>query len=1155
MPYNEHEEKQIAYIHEQYRDCGLGEIPALLETEEIKFGEVLSFLGANKKIRGKYPAKKDHFEATDMNKQLNQGPLRVCAGNIVIKICVYQQERHSRSIGAGSLDDPINLLLEEVKHWAIHTLSAFSYGDDLKRQVNCRIDYLKMLEKSDDLFPSSRTGDLHFGATLLEVLERLQEAKIDIQATLDSASAEKELEQLVFSAKNLVQHVTQYVYFIFRSEASDDFTFENVRHPHQTDKRMQNALKTRTGEFLLLLLNSIPFLRLFPDEKAPELSAPVHSTALVIPPVPETFQKNPFVSKDLLPTKENQADYGIYSAFLACPNIIASFIELHALLLELGHFTLICGDLKGLARWGGDILIYGLTNQSVALFMQSYFNLINSISIQLGSIRHLTQSTYKAQKKAASHDEWLKSYNKAESIYSEIEKDKLLCDRYASDILAKAGRGIDENQRKKIQAQIMTVLGSVAGFSQRMHSLFSGDETERAQLEQAPPKHAVSPLALMPDLQGPSVITISTQPEVPIAPSTWTTHTIATATPPVFSAPLFHQDKVLPVERKEYLPIPPRVQNTNISGNRTKLDQTKRSSSQENVMEQKITISSKKLNKKGLFFTPNKDLSTLLKLPEDFIVGEAIDDGGCFFDALAQSMNRLKKTTQYTEKSLRVLCHEFYLANKEKIDEWNKEDGGLEQSEEYLMVQYTNPELEGYFHGRPPVWGRGNVEGRILCEKLNLVAIHLIELVADPESHQPIVVHHLITKEKMNQVEESDAPGYRENIPILVVSQKDLHFIPVFSDDVDLEEDFLSEQEKHPTPRRELILRRDNIPEYIKRSIAGFNDKALEAEIASQWQAHFESQMCLGGKGKPKPITVNEVDEAKLELLRKSGKLEEKLSPEQGFLYEFEHELHFQTAGPLSKKVTDIVKTFETNHLDYQKPKGLLAWCLNEDNLWEIRHHELFCLKYLCIMAAKSDNTNWSDETDERDLKDFIEYLNNESPTARLNFLSDYRKLKNELITVYQDILKRDLELRKFPRNQGYQIKENKRLKAKSELQDKIMQEQENEHKKRVSQFRDLVEKKDELINKQNEELKKRDSAIEERDETIKTQSNTIKKQIEINAGYDIKFRQQELINTFVSNMLLSRKDLTDEERDTIRCLFGSQNDDQNIPTVGFKAV
>jgi hypothetical protein len=104
MPYNEQEEKQIAYIHEQYQQRGLGEIPPLLETEDVKFGEVFAFLGGNKKIKGKHPAKKDHFEATEMKQQLNQGPLRAYAENMLIKICNYQKERSNRPMGSGTLE-------------------------------------------------------------------------------------------------------------------------------------------------------------------------------------------------------------------------------------------------------------------------------------------------------------------------------------------------------------------------------------------------------------------------------------------------------------------------------------------------------------------------------------------------------------------------------------------------------------------------------------------------------------------------------------------------------------------------------------------------------------------------------------------------------------------------------------------------------------------------------------------------------------------------------------------------------------------------------------------------------------------------------------------------------------------------------------------
>ncbi|OAB80933.1 hypothetical protein WSTR_05065 [Wolbachia endosymbiont of Laodelphax striatellus] len=39
-----------------------------------------------------------------------------------------------------------------------------------------------------------------------------------------------------------------------------------------------------------------------------------------------------------------------------------------------------------------------------------------------------------------------------------------------------------------------------------------------------------------------------------------------------------------------------------------------------------------------------------LDLPEDFIIGESIGEGDCFFDAVAQGLNQLKPLGTFTAK-------------------------------------------------------------------------------------------------------------------------------------------------------------------------------------------------------------------------------------------------------------------------------------------------------------------------------------------------------------------------------------------------------------------------------------------------------------------------------------------------------------------------
>jgi WD40 repeat protein len=182
-------------------------------------------------------------------------------------------------------------------------------------------------------------------------------------------------------------------------------------------------------------------------------------------------------------------------------------------------------------------------------------------------------------------------------------------------------------------------------------------------------------------------------------------------------------------------------------------------------------------NRKGL--TINfAYINQIIQLPEGYIWGTAVNDGGCFFDALSQRGNLIDGFGKHDEKSLRMLCHKYYLKNKAKVDKWNREEfGGIDGgNEDYYFIQFIASELKS-FRNRSPIWGRPEIEGRILCEILNIPAIYIIELGPDPENKPQLIVNYLkVTKDGAKQV---DQIPYGENVPILVVSENEKHFVPL----------------------------------------------------------------------------------------------------------------------------------------------------------------------------------------------------------------------------------------------------------------------------------------------------------------------------------------------------------------------------------------
>lgn len=180
-----------------------------------------------------------------------------------------------------------------------------------------------------------------------------------------------------------------------------------------------------------------------------------------------------------------------------------------------------------------------------------------------------------------------------------------------------------------------------------------------------------------------------------------------------------------------------------------------------------------------------KGLNTLeaqVQLSPNFEFGTAVDNGDCFFDSIAQALNKARNTNEFTDKSMRKKCHEYYLENKEWVDKQNKKDyGGLDTgANDYFFVQYTQPELEQNFYGRSPIWGRSQVEGVMLCNALNLSGILVLEIMI--VENKPAIGYYLANKTDYRQIDNEQLIQKlfaNKNILKLAVGQKSLHFVPI----------------------------------------------------------------------------------------------------------------------------------------------------------------------------------------------------------------------------------------------------------------------------------------------------------------------------------------------------------------------------------------
>ena len=130
-----------------------------------------------------------------------------------------------------------------------------------------------------------------------------------------------------------------------------------------------------------------------------------------------------------------------------------------------------------------------------------------------------------------------------------------------------------------------------------------------------------------------------------------------------------------------------------------------------------------------------------------------------------------------------MLCYDYYTKNKQEVDELQEADygGSDKRKEDYYFIQYTAQECEQYFNGRTPIWGRSLVEGKILCNQLQLENFVVIEMLRDPETRKLVSSYHLSTKDGYRGTDATKAKELLQTkLPVIVNAQGNLHFVPLY---------------------------------------------------------------------------------------------------------------------------------------------------------------------------------------------------------------------------------------------------------------------------------------------------------------------------------------------------------------------------------------
>lgn len=173
-------------------------------------------------------------------------------------------------------------------------------------------------------------------------------------------------------------------------------------------------------------------------------------------------------------------------------------------------------------------------------------------------------------------------------------------------------------------------------------------------------------------------------------------------------------------------------------------------------------------------------------LPESFEVKPAVGGGDCFFDSVVQGLKQLKPEMDFTVKSLREVCKEFAQDQLSKDQSWLEEvlKNEAEPISVYVpRIEFTANDVEqksgpiNVLGLTSPIWGRPEIEGRMICEKYN-VKLHVME--KHNIEGEGIWADQIIDKSGSKSVSTEDI-DYTENNIIHMVNKGRLHFEPILN--------------------------------------------------------------------------------------------------------------------------------------------------------------------------------------------------------------------------------------------------------------------------------------------------------------------------------------------------------------------------------------
>jgi len=472
--------------------------------DKLTLGDAKTVRWFWKRVQGKEGISKENFNLnTEKSKIRGTGALRSYAEDIVQLICLFQQRKGSE----GYVNDPQNMFLEELKHWAQENLCFYPLERDSLKLIEKRAKYLEAVISDDILFPKAKIHSLCMD--LLQILKYSIVA--DINNALAIISAKEQLAELRKKLKFLVQQCTYFIFHIFRRSTNSKVHMATMYElVNGEDPVYQNT----SAKLLHMLCRSEPFMVLFPDEnkqlklnikdqiqegeiveKEPEMEKSTFFTfdgKLCIPPqftppMPSNSEQkkrylenmvvddegNVVMNRDLLGLlfndEETSQKCGLEKYFQGNVFVAEQFLRAHGILQQIAKLNLVFYKAEVCAASMGDLLVYGFANKQLNVLLDTHDQLLAKMQFYVNALLRIAELRYKELAKDEKVDPlrnfWIPHFRCCYYYYHEIDKIAKDCCECVNIMRAKANSLTLEERFQKVQTATQDFLQAADGFT------------------------------------------------------------------------------------------------------------------------------------------------------------------------------------------------------------------------------------------------------------------------------------------------------------------------------------------------------------------------------------------------------------------------------------------------------------------------------------------------------------------------------------------------------------------------------------------------------------------------------------------------------------------------------------------------------------------